>query len=94
MQIKWKRVLNFTKSQKYCGGSGLDAVYSEIRDEPLINYVVTIAEKYNCDIKEVHLRSGPYAENYIALRTTNENFLNFVRDFCEHFNGYLENVDF
>ena len=89
--MKWIRNFRFRKNSIYIGGHGLDATFREIKDSVLTNYALQIATKYGCRINKLECH---ISEVYMDIWSTKQGFLAFVNDYVQHFENYIETIQF
>lgn len=82
--MKWTREICFRK------------LWSEentfVSDNDIVSYVLERARYYELDIKEIELYGSILCT--IKLRGTKKLYLNFVRDFVQHYKNHITNVSF
>lgn len=82
--MKWTREICFRK------------LWSEentfVSDNDIVSYVLERARNYELDIKEIELYDSILCT--IKLRGTKKLYLNFVRDFVQHYKNHITNVSF
>lgn len=89
--MKWIRNFRFKKNSIYISGEGFDAQFREVKDSALVNYALKISNKYGCRINKIECSCS---EIYIDIWSTKQSFLAFVNDYTEHFENYIERIQF
>ena len=82
--MKWTREIRF---RKYWSEEN-----TFVSDNDIVSYVLERARYYELDIKEIELYDSIMCT--IKLRSTKKLYLNFVRDFVQHYKKHITNVSF
>ena len=94
-RFKTRRSFKFSKMAQYEVKAAVtgDVAFKTITDSAIVTTAKEIADKYECEIREIKNSTWRTRGMYIIVRSSQANYINFTAEFCKKLGQHIDSIE-